>query len=435
MGWSRRLSNGSMTTADRPLSVTVGAPMTETKCHAHAERDGGWPDAAPHSESVYAGFFFLNCLDFLCTLTPMINTEQLLALIPEAQFSLPYLGVIDVTPYLGSLIVFLVLSGIFYIVRTRVLVHLRSLSKRIKGDLDDTLVQVIESIHSWFYSVLALFIALQLLTLPAWLDIGFTVVFLFLVVWEAIRAASTFIEYGAQKFIEKDEDGDGEVDPNAATASSMVRLFSQIVLWALGGLFILSNLGIEVTSLLAGLGIGGIAIAFALQNILGDLFSSFSLYLDKPFRVGDYIVIGEHSGTVEKIGVKTTRIRTLQGEELVIANSELTSSRVQNFKRMSERRVSFRFGVLYETSRERVARIPDLVRAAFETCSHGRFDHVHFVHFGDSALEFEVVYYVDSPEYADYLDLQQEFNLNLMEQFENEGIEFAYPTQTLYIKK
>ena len=129
----------------------------------------------------------------------------------------------------------------------------------------------------------------------------------------------------------------GIIDPNTATASNMVGLLARVILWALGILFVLSNLGIEVTSLLAGLGIGGIAIAFALQGILSDLFSSFSLYFDKPFRIGDYVVIGQHSGTVEKIGIKTTRIRTLQGEELVVSNNELTTTRVQNFKKMQER--------------------------------------------------------------------------------------------------
>lgn len=361
--------------------------------------------------------------------------DTVVSYIPQVVVTLPFIGEHNITPYIAAFVIFAVLSGIFWLIREVIVAQAKHLSKRTTSDVDDVVVEVAESIHSIFYTVVALYIALQLFVLPGWADVTATTVFLVVVTWQVIRALGRFIQYGAQRFIEKDEDGDGEIDPNAATASSMVRLLSQIVLWSLGLIFILSNLGIEVTSLIAGLGIGGIAIAFALQSILGDLFSSFSIYLDKPFRVGDYIVVGDSSGTVEKVGIKTTRIRTLQGEELVIPNGELTSSRIQNFKRMQQRRNSIDFGVLYETPREKVARIPDLVREAFEKVGEGEFDRVHFTTFGDSALGFTVAYYVNSSDYVDFLNVQEAFNLNLMEVFEREGIEFAYPTQTLYIKK
>jgi small-conductance mechanosensitive channel len=215
----------------------------------------------------------------------------------------------------------------------------------------------------------------------------------------------------------------------------MVTLLARILLWGFGIIFILSNLGIEVTSLVAGLGIGGVAVAFALQGILSDLFSSFSLYFDKPFRIGDYIVIGEHSGTVEKIGIKTTRIRTLQGEELVVSNAELTSTRVQNFKRMQDRRISFNFGITYDTPKEKVEAVIDLAKEIFTPLTKARLDRVHFVKLGDSALIYDVVYYVESSDYTEYLDIQQVVNLGLMDVLAKEGIEFAYPTQTLFIKK
>lgn len=361
--------------------------------------------------------------------------DLLLGYIPHTEVTIPFFGSVNLTPYIAAAIVFGVLSGVFWIIREVIVSYAKKLSQKTNSDVDDVFVEVAESIHSFFYTIVALYFSLQLFVLPSWLDTTATTVFLVVVSWQVIRILGRFVQYGAERFIEKDEDGDGEIDPNAATASSMVRLLSQIVFWALGVIFILSNLGIEVTSLIAGLGIGGIAIAFALQSILGDLFSSFSIYLDKPFRVGDYIVIGDASGTVEKVGIKTTRIRTLQGEELVVPNGELTSSRIQNFKRMQQRRISTEFGVLYETPQELVARIPQIVRDAFDEVGEGRMDRVHFTSFGDSALIFSVVYYVDSSEYVDFLNIQEKFNLALMKRFANEGIEFAYPTQTLYVKK
>ena len=361
--------------------------------------------------------------------------NQAAAFFPTMHADIPGIGNIEITDYAFAFVVFVVLTVSFWILRKVVLSRLAALSKRTHNDVDDMLIRVVTGVRAWAYIIVAFYIALQLLELPGILSIILTGIFLVTVVWQIVEGIVTVIDYIAVKFIEKDEDGDGAVDPNSATASSMVTLFARIVLWALGGLFVLSNLGIEVTSLIAGLGIGGIAIAFALQNILSDLFSSLSIYLDKPFRVGDFVVIGEHSGTVEKIGVKTTRLKTLQGEELVVSNSELTSTRVQNFKRMSERRVVMQFGILYETPYESVEKVPEMVRAVFGDIKKGRLDRVHFTTFGDSALIFEVVYYVDTPDYNDFLSVQEEFNFKLMQSFAGEGIEFAYPTQMIHLKK
>ena len=357
------------------------------------------------------------------------------AYIPELNYTLPIIGAVDLRQYVVGAIIFAALIIIFKILQYGVIAHLRMLSKKTATDIDDVIIDVIGGVRAWVYTYVAFYIALLPFSLPGWFDKTLTAILLFVVAWQLIEGILKFVAYGAGRFLEKDEDGDGEIDPASATASHMVTLMARIVLWALGLLFILSNLGIEVTSLIAGLGIGGIAIAFALQGILSDLFSSFSLYFDKPFRIGDYIVIGEHSGTVEKIGIKTTRIRTLQGEELVVSNAELTATRVQNFKKMEERRVSFSFGVTYETEHEKVKAIPGMIERILEAAKGARLDRVHFTTFGDSALIFDVVFYVQSPEYADYLDIQEQVNFDLMDKFAEVGIEFAYPTQTLYLKK
>jgi small-conductance mechanosensitive channel len=361
-------------------------------------------------------------------------TSAIAAALPSMEANLPYIGTFDVAPYVTALILFFGLVLVFKLLQVVVIGRLHVLSQKTATDVDDVIIEAIKGIRVWVYTLVALFISLQLFALPDKLDMLLTGLVYIAVVYQGIEIALKFIGYGAQRFLEKDEDGDGVVDANAANASHLVTLIARILLWTFGVIFVLSNMGIEVTSLIAGLGIGGIAIAFALQGVLSDLFASFSIYADKPFRIGDYIVLGADSGVVEKIGVKTTRIRTLQGEELVVSNAELTTTRVQNFKKMKERRTAMQFGVTYETSFDKVQQINGIVEHIFESIEGARLDRVHFTTFADSALLFDVVFYVDSPEYADFLDRQQQFNFALMSKFAEMGIEFAYPTQTVYHK-
>ena len=226
-----------------------------------------------------------------------------------------------------------------------------------------------------------------------------------------------------------------ESDPAAITTIRAFRFAAVLGIWVLGALVALDNLGFNVTTLITGLGIGGVAIALATQNILGDLFASLSIVLDKPFVVGDFIRAGDDIGMVEKIGLKTTRVRSLSGEQLIFSNSDLLQSRVRNYKRMDDRRVLFRIGVVYQTPLEKLRRIPEMVRGIIERQSPTRFDRAHFAAFGDSSYDFEFVYYVGSSDYNLYMDVQQAINLAIVEAFENEGIEFAYPTRTLFIEQ
>ena len=168
---------------------------------------------------------------------------------------------------------------------------------------------------------------------------------------------------------------------------------------------------------------------------MADLFASLSIALDQPFVIGDFIIVDDYLGTVENIGLKTTRVRSLSGEQLIFSNNDLLNSRIRNYKRMGERRVLFSFGVTYQTTYEQLKKIPDMVKATIESHADTRFDRAHFKEFGDSALNFEVVYFVLTPDYNEYMDIQQSINLSLVQQFEREGIEFAYPTQTLFLKK
>jgi small-conductance mechanosensitive channel len=190
---------------------------------------------------------------------------------------------------------------------------------------------------------------------------------------------------------------------------------------------------VNVTALITGLGIGGVAIALALQAVLGDLFASLSIVLDKPFVIGDFITVGEFAGTVEHVGLKTTRVRSLSGEQVIFSNSDLLNGRIRNFKRMSERRILFGVGVTYQTPLESLRKIPGMIRAIVEGQSKTRFDRCHFKGFGDSSFDIETVYFVLDPDYAVYMDIQQAINFEIIRQFTAEGITFAYPTRTLFV--
>jgi small-conductance mechanosensitive channel len=216
-------------------------------------------------------------------------------------------------------------------------------------------------------------------------------------------------------------------------ALSLIKSAVRLVIWLVAFLLIFENLGFDVTALVAGLGIGGIAVALAAQSVLGDLFSSLSIVLDRPFEVGDFIVFGDQSGTVERIGVKTTRIRSLTGEQIACSNSDLVSSRIHNYKRMTKRRVVTVLGTTYDTPGSKLERIPGLVKDIVDAEKKARFDRAHFRSFGDSALEFELVYWVQSPDYTVYMDVQQRINFAIFRVFESESIEFAFPSRTLYI--
>ncbi len=223
------------------------------------------------------------------------------------------------------------------------------------------------------------------------------------------------------------------VNASGTTHLGAMSFVGRFVLWSALTLLALDNLGVDITALIAGMGIGGVAVALAVQNILGDLFASLSIVLDKPFEVGDFIIVDSYLGTVENVGLKTTRIRSLGGEQLVFSNSDLLGSRVRNYKRMRERRIVFGFGVLYQTTPEQLEKIPVMVRGIIEQQPEVRFDRAHFKGFGESAFEFEVVYWMLNPDYTHYMDTQQAINLAMVKAFSVEGVEFAYPTRTLYM--
>jgi small-conductance mechanosensitive channel len=209
----------------------------------------------------------------------------------------------------------------------------------------------------------------------------------------------------------------------------------RVVVWGLATVFLLDNLGFRISTVVAGLGIGGIAVALAAQNLLGDLFAYFVIMFDRPFEIGDFVIVGEYMGVIDRFGVKTTRISSLGGEQIIMSNKDLTDSRVRNYKRMEKRRILFRLGVTYQTPFGKLQEIPEIIAGVIRGVEYTTFDRAHFSSYGDFSLVFEVVYYVLSNDYTKYMNIQQEINFRIHEEFEKRKIEFAYPTQTLFLNK
>ena len=215
----------------------------------------------------------------------------------------------------------------------------------------------------------------------------------------------------------------------------MIYTVIRVCFWTIAVLIVLDNFGVKISTLIAGLGIGGVAIALATQAILKDLFGYFIIFFDHPFEIGDFIIVGDYMGVVDHIGIKTTRLLSLGGEQIVFSNTDLTDSRVRNYKRMARRRVVFKLGVIYQTTAQQLKEIPKVIEDIVRSIEDTIFDRAHFYSYGNFSLDFEVVYYVVGNDYNKYMNIQQEINLRIKEEFEKRGVEFAYPTQTLFLTK
>ncbi len=279
----------------------------------------------------------------------------------------------------------------------------------------------IGQVKTWFLIVVAVSVASRWLELSPLAAKNLDRILTFSLIFQVALIADSFVT--AERIARM---RGNSVNP---VALNLLMLILKTLLWVTVLLLCLDNLGVQITALIAGLGVGGIAIALAVQNILGDLFGSLTIALDKPFEVGDAIALDSFSGTVERVGIKTTRIRSVTGEELVFSNGDLLKSRIRNFRRMRERRVVLKFGLVYETSPEKLERANELVRHAIEKSPQVRFDRCHLSGLGAYSLDFEAIYWMKTPEYAVFMDAQQAILLEILKSFAAEGLDFAYPTQ------
>ncbi len=332
--------------------------------------------------------------------------------------------------YLSALLFLIITLICLKMIKNVVLRHLEDFSKRTKTTFDDFLILIISRVLLPFLYCAVFYLAFKMVGFGPRLARIVNVLGLAVLTFFVAKSGAMFAEYGFRLYCRKR--GSDESFMNSLQGIiRMVKFF----IWVMAIIFFFDNLGFKVTAVIAGLGVGGVAVALAAQAVLGDLFSYIAILFDRPFEIGDFIIVGDYMGVVEHVGIKTTRISSLGGEQLIFSNSDLTNSRVRNYKRMAKRRVVFKFGVVYQTTLDVVKEIPVIVKDIITAMDETIFDRAHFAAYGDSSLNYEVVYYVKGGDYNKYMDIQQEINFGIKREFEAKGIEFAYPTQTVYVTK
>ncbi len=336
----------------------------------------------------------------------------------------------SVLDYLIFLLTLLVGILVVRIIKSIVLNRLRAWAKKTATAIDDFLIRIFEKTLLPLAYFGVFYLATRSLTLNPTLSRIIDVLGVILLTIIGIRFLVAIVNYALRTYWLKKEK-----DETKERSIKGITTVLKVIIWGIGITFLLDNLGFKISTVIAGLGIGGIAVALAAQAILGDLFSYLSILFDRPFEIGDFIIVGDYLGTVEHVGIKTTRVRSLSGEQLVFSNTDLTNSRLRNYKRMGKRRVVFKLGVVYQTGMQQLKQIPTVIKNIIENIDDTVFDRAHFFSYGDFSLVFEIVYYVMTRDYNKYMDIQQEINFAINEEFEKRGIEFAYPTQTLYLSK
>ncbi|MFA4933880.1 MAG: mechanosensitive ion channel family protein [Candidatus Omnitrophota bacterium] len=325
----------------------------------------------------------------------------------------------------------LALSILFVKVVIRFLIRrLKKFAERTVGRFDDFLEAILSKVGLPALYISCFYVSAKIIKLPAGAEVLINALEMIIITFFAARIVVMLAGWGINTYLAKKQQ-----DPTVVRSLDGMFWAVKFLIWVLAVIILLDNLGYKVSTLIAGLGIGGIAVAIAAQALLKDFFSYFSIVFDHPFKIGDFIIIGDFMGTVEYIGIKTTRIRSLGGEQVIFSNTDLTDSRVRNYKLMEKRRVLFRIGVTYQTSLGQLKGIPKIIEKVIKDINDTAFDRAHFFSYGDFSLIFEVVYFVLSPDYNKYMDIQQEINFAIKEEFEKRGIEFAYLTQTVYVNK
>jgi small-conductance mechanosensitive channel len=326
--------------------------------------------------------------------------------------------------------ILILIAGIIaiQIIKKYVLKSLAKWAQNSKNPLDDFIIATVKRniLPLLYYGVF--YVSTQSLTLARIIVNGIRNLGVAFAVYFGIKLLMEVVVYLLESVWLNDEENSSKIK-----AIKGIVAVVKVLLWGFALVLFLDNIGVKISALVAGLGIGGIAVALAAQTILGDLFSYFIIFFDRPFELGDSIVIDSFKGTVEYIGIKTTRLRSVDGEQVIISNKDLTNSKLRNFKRMERRRVAFTIGVAYETKLELLKEIPGIISDIISNIDKTELDRVHFASYGDYSLGFDVVYYVLDKDYKRYMDIQQEINFKIKEEFEKRSIRFAYPTQNIYI--
>lgn len=328
----------------------------------------------------------------------------------------------QVSDYLVALLILAAGIILTRVIQSLSLRQLKRWAQKTPSDTNSALMKLVRQGLTPLGYLGTFYIAIGSLSIHPVLRQAINVLLLIISTFISIQLIVQTCEYLLRFYWRRHDDG---INVNQMTDALVPAIRSAA--YILGIIFLLDNLGFNISAVLTGLGIGGVALALASQGIFEDLFSYFAILLDRPFELGDFIVMGDYMGTIQRIGIKTTRLQSLSGEEIIIGNKDLTTTRVRNYKRMEKRRIVFKFGVTYETSQAQLQKIPDIIRSIIENVDQALFDRAHFSDYGNSSLNYEVVYYVYGNDYTLYMDIQQAINLKLKTELEREGIEFAYP--------
>jgi small-conductance mechanosensitive channel len=326
---------------------------------------------------------------------------------------------------LGIIVGGLLLLQLF---RKIILTRVKKWAETTESTIDNFAVRALEKFALPALNFFIVYVGINYLELSEKTTKVIKVVVALLITFFLLRLISSIALHGLQSYVRRQEHGEEKVKQLGG-----IMLIMNAVIWIIGIIFLFDNLGYNVGTIIAGLGIGGIAIALAAQNILGDLFNYFVIFFDRPFEIGDFIILDDKMGTVEYIGIKTTRVKSLSGEQLILSNSDLTQSRVHNYKRMERRRIEFNIGIVYETPLEKIKEVPVIIRDIITSIDGLVLDRTHFKAYGDFSLIFSTVYIVQSPDFNYYMDRQQMINVRLYEEFKKRNIEFAYPTQSVFL--
>ena len=333
--------------------------------------------------------------------------------------------------WLVATVAFLISLAVLLLIRRFLTHRLSAFARRTTNVADDIAAEIARRTRVYFLATVAIAIGARFIVLPPRISETLAKAIVLVVLLQAALWATASIAFYIARHIERRRE---TLEASNIWAIRALGVGARVVVWAILFVAVLDNLGFDVTALITGLGVGGIAIALAVQTVLGDFLAAMAIVFDKPFVVGDFIVVDNFAGTVEQIGLKTTRMKSLSGEQVIFGNGELLKSRIRNFKRMQERRNLFTLDVTYATPSEVVARVPVMLREIVEAQEAVRFDRSHFSAYTDSTLRFETVYYVLDPDYTKHMNIQQAIFLAVLERFNREGIEFAFPTRTVVLE-
>lgn len=330
--------------------------------------------------------------------------------------------------YLISIILFIALFFIIKYFKLAFIKKLKKISEKTSNKLDDLMIEIFEKIPNFILWFISFYISILVLTLPASIDNLIGNVLLVLIVFQSVVIAKKILHFFIEKAVEKK-------DKSVKTAYRAIERFAAFTFWIIAGLFVLSNFGVNITALAAGLGIGGLAIAFAFKEILRDLFSYIVILLDKPIEEGDFVTVGGQTGTVKAIGIKTTRLKSVDGEEIIISNDQITSGELRNYANAGYRRVRFIVGVAYDTPIPKLKKIKIEIQKIIESFKDNEFKNISLYNLGDSAIEFDIIFHINTRNYDLYLETKDKLNFKILEYFAKSKVEIPFPSRTIYMKK